>query len=215
MRKFLRVLPILRTATPARRGDRARHGERRTTTRRGRGDRGFSPRQRDLLDQAADYEHFSGAIQVDETNPGDFWSVECIDVYKAFGRNRVLNGLNLGIPDGMITVILGPSGTGKSVLIKHLIGLMFPDQGDIIVHGASVPNRRRSELFEMRREFGILFQDGALFGSMNVYDNVAFPLREQTEQVRGGDPRRSSSSGSTRSASPTPPTACPTRSPAA
>jgi phospholipid/cholesterol/gamma-HCH transport system ATP-binding protein len=82
----------------------------------------------------------------------------------------------------MITVILGPSGTGKSVLINHLIGLMFPDQGDILVHGKSVPNRRRSELFEMRREFGILFQDGALFGSMNVYDNVAFPLREQTNK---------------------------------
>jgi phospholipid/cholesterol/gamma-HCH transport system ATP-binding protein len=81
----------------------------------------------------------------------------------------------------MITVILGPSGTGKSVLIKHLIGLMFPDQGDILVHGRSVPNRRRSELFEMRRQFGILFQDGALFGSLNLYDNVAFPLREQTQ----------------------------------
>ncbi len=94
----------------------------------------------------------------------------------------MLNGLNLGIPEGMITVILGPSGTGKSVLINHLIGLMFPDHGDILVHGKSVPNRRRSELFEMRREFGILFQDGALFGSMNVYDNVAFPLREQTNK---------------------------------
>jgi phospholipid/cholesterol/gamma-HCH transport system ATP-binding protein len=143
---------------------------------------GFAPAQRQLLDKAADYDMHSGALSVHEENPGDFWSVECIDVYKAFGRNRVLNGLNLGIPDGMITVILGPSGTGKSVLIKHLIGLMFPDQGDILVHGKSVPNRRRSELFEMRREFGILFQDGALFGSMNLYDNVAFPLREQTNK---------------------------------
>jgi phospholipid/cholesterol/gamma-HCH transport system ATP-binding protein len=143
---------------------------------------GFDPSQRDLLDKAADYELHSGALQIEEKTPGDFWSVECIDVHKAFGRNRVLNGLNLGIPDGMITVILGPSGTGKSVLIKHLIGLMFPDRGDILVHGKSVPNRRRSELFEMRREFGILFQDGALFGSMNLYDNVAFPLREQTNK---------------------------------
>jgi phospholipid/cholesterol/gamma-HCH transport system ATP-binding protein len=121
-------------------------------------------------------------MQVQESHPGDFWSVECIDVYKAFGRNRVLNGLNLGIPEGMITVILGPSGTGKSVLINHLIGLMFPDHGDILVHGKSVPGRRRSELFEMRRDFGILFQDGALFGSQSVYDNVAFPLREQTNK---------------------------------
>ena len=144
---------------------------------------GFSARQRALLDKAADYEGFQGALEVEEKNPGDFWSVECIDVHKAFGRNRVLNGLDLGIPDGMITVILGPSGTGKSVLIKHLIGLMFPDQGDILVHGKSVPNRRRSELFEMRRHFGVLFQDGALFGSMNLYDNVAFPLREQTNKT--------------------------------
>jgi phospholipid/cholesterol/gamma-HCH transport system ATP-binding protein len=143
---------------------------------------GLTAAQRELLDQAADYEHHSGALQVREANPGDFWSVECIDVYKTFGRNRVLNGLNLGIPEGMITVVLGPSGTGKSVLLKHLIGLMFPDHGDIIVHGRSVPGRRRSELFEMRRDFGILFQDGALFGSMNLYDNVAFPLREQTNK---------------------------------
>jgi phospholipid/cholesterol/gamma-HCH transport system ATP-binding protein len=146
---------------------------------------GFSSEQQDLLDKAADYDGYdlhSGAIQVHEETPGDFWSVECIDVHKAFGRNRVLNGLNLGIPDGMITVILGPSGTGKSVLIKHLIGLMFPDRGDILVHGKSVPSRRRSELFAMRREFGILFQDGALFGSMDIFDNVAFPLREQTNK---------------------------------
>jgi ABC-type multidrug transport system fused ATPase/permease subunit len=152
---------------------------------------GFGASQRDVLDAAADYRYHSGALEVNEVHPGDFWSVECIDVFKAFGKNRVLNGLNLGIPEGMITVILGPSGTGKSVLINHLIGLMFPDHGDILVHGKSVPQRRRSELFEMRREFGILFQDGALFGSMNVYDNVAFPLREQTnkseDEIRDAD----------------------------
>jgi len=182
-RKFLRVVPILSEA------GRARHDAHALADDEPRDETGFTPRQRELLDQASDYALHSGAMSVFEEQPGDFWSVECIDVYKAFGRNRVLNGLNLGIPDGMITVILGPSGTGKSVLIKHLIGLMFPDQGDILVHGKSVPNRRRSELFEMRREFGILFQDGALFGSMNLYDNVAFPLREQTnkseEEIRG------------------------------
>jgi phospholipid/cholesterol/gamma-HCH transport system ATP-binding protein len=143
---------------------------------------GFDLEERQLLDRASEFEYHSGALQVDEEQPGDFWSVECIDVYKAFGRNRVLNGLNLGVPEGSITVVLGPSGTGKSVLIKHLIGLMFPDNGDVLVHGRSVPGRRRSELFEMRRNFGILFQDGALFGSMNLYDNVAFPLREQTNK---------------------------------
>src|SRR4051794_20381852 len=108
-------------------------------------------------------------------------AIQCRDVYKAFGLHRVLDGLSLGIPDGMITVVLGPSGVGKSVLIKHLIGLLFPDAGDILVHGRSVPRMRQSELLAMRRTFGILFQDGALFGSMPVYDNVAFPLRQHTD----------------------------------
>jgi phospholipid/cholesterol/gamma-HCH transport system ATP-binding protein len=143
----------------------------------------FDPGTQALLDQAHGYEHHQGAMQHVEETPGHFWSIECIDVYKSFGQTRVLNGLNLGIPEGMITVVLGPSGTGKSVLIKHLIGLLFPDQGDVIVHGRSVPNLRTSELLEMRRTFGILFQDGALFGSMDVYDNVAFPLRQHTEMT--------------------------------
>jgi phospholipid/cholesterol/gamma-HCH transport system ATP-binding protein len=107
---------------------------------------------------------------------------EFIDVVKSFGRNNVLDGLNLGIPDGMISMILGPSGTGKSVTIKHLVGLLYPDEGDILVHGESVPDMTDDELFEMRKKFGVLFQDGALFGSMNVYDNVAFPLRQHTEK---------------------------------
>ena len=76
-----------------------------------------------------------GALEHEEKVPGDFWAIECDDVHKAFGRNQVLDGLNVGIPDGMISVVLGPSGTGKSVLIKHLMGLMFPDQGDVLVHG--------------------------------------------------------------------------------
>jgi phospholipid/cholesterol/gamma-HCH transport system ATP-binding protein len=107
---------------------------------------------------------------------------EFIDVVKSFGRHNVLDGLNLGIPDGMISMILGPSGTGKSVTIKHLVGLLYPDEGDILVHGESVPDMTDDELFEMRKKFGVLFQDGALFGSMNVYDNVAFPLRQHTEK---------------------------------
>ena len=101
---------------------------------------------------------------------------------KRFGRNTVLDGLNLGIPDGMITMILGPSGTGKSVCIKHIVGLLYPDEGDVLVHGHSVPDMTDDELFDMRKKFGVLFQDGALFGSMNLYDNVAFPLRQHTEK---------------------------------
>jgi phospholipid/cholesterol/gamma-HCH transport system ATP-binding protein len=109
-------------------------------------------------------------------------AVEFIDVVKSFGRNTVLNGLNLGLPDNQISMILGPSGTGKSVCIKHMVGLLYPDEGDVLVHGESVPNMADDELFEMRKKFGVLFQDGALFGSMNLFDNVAFPLRQHTDK---------------------------------
>jgi phospholipid/cholesterol/gamma-HCH transport system ATP-binding protein len=109
-------------------------------------------------------------------------AVEFIDTYKSFGRNHILRGLNMGLPEGMVSMILGPSGTGKSVCIKHMVGLLYPDQGDIVVHGESVPNMADDDLFDMRKKFGLLFQDGALFGSMNVFDNVAFPLRQHTEK---------------------------------
>src|SRR5262249_2350998 len=109
-------------------------------------------------------------------------AIEFNEVHKAFGRNRVLRGLNLGIPEGKISMILGPSGTGKSVCIKHMVGLLYPDSGDILVHGESVPGMVDERLFEMRKKFGVLFQDGALFGSMNLYDNVAFPLRQHTDK---------------------------------
>jgi phospholipid/cholesterol/gamma-HCH transport system ATP-binding protein len=142
----------------------------------------IDPTTAELLDRAASHGvHHEGAMHVDERTAGDFWAIECIDVHKSFGRNAVLRGLNVGIPEGMITIVLGPSGTGKSVLIKHLIGLLFPDRGDVLVHGRSVPNMTMSELLDVRKRFGILFQDGALFGSMPVYDNVAFPLRQHTE----------------------------------
>jgi len=109
-------------------------------------------------------------------------AVEFIDVHKAFGRSKILRGLNMGLPEGTISMILGPSGTGKSVCIKHMVGLLYPDDGDVLVHGESVPNMPDDELFEMRKKFGVLFQDGALFGSMNILDNVAFPLRQHTEK---------------------------------
>ena len=103
-------------------------------------------------------------------------------MHKSFGRNHVLRGLNMGLPENQISMIIGPSGTGKSVCIKHIVGLLYPDEGDVIVHGVSVPSLPDAELFEMRKKFGVLFQDGALFGSMNLYDNVAFPLRQHTEK---------------------------------
>ncbi|HEX2016021.1 MAG TPA: ABC transporter ATP-binding protein [Solirubrobacteraceae bacterium] len=109
-------------------------------------------------------------------------AIEFVDVHKAFGRNKILRGLNMGLPEGKISMILGPSGTGKSVCIKHMVGLLYPDEGDVIVHGESVPSMVDDDLFAMRKKFGVLFQDGALFGSMNLYDNVAFPLRQHTDK---------------------------------
>jgi phospholipid/cholesterol/gamma-HCH transport system ATP-binding protein len=109
-------------------------------------------------------------------------AIQFIDVHKSFGRNHVLRGLNMGLPENQISMIIGPSGTGKSVCIKHIVGLLYPDEGDVLVHGVSVPSLSDDELFKMRRKFGVLFQDGALFGSLNLYDNIAFPLRQHTEK---------------------------------
>jgi len=109
-------------------------------------------------------------------------AIEFVDVHKTFGRNHVLRGLNMALPENRISMILGPSGTGKSVCIKHIVGLLYPDEGDVIVHGRSVPSLPDAELFEMRKKFGVLFQDGALFGSLKLYDNIAFPLRQHTEK---------------------------------
>jgi phospholipid/cholesterol/gamma-HCH transport system ATP-binding protein len=109
-------------------------------------------------------------------------AIEFVDVHKSFGRNHVLRGLNMALPEDQISMILGPSGTGKSVCIKHIVGLLYPDEGDVIVHGRSVPSLPDKELFDMRKKFGVLFQDGALFGSLNLYDNVAFPLLQHTEK---------------------------------
>jgi phospholipid/cholesterol/gamma-HCH transport system ATP-binding protein len=113
---------------------------------------------------------------------GEEDAVEFVEVHKAFGKNKILRGLNMGIPEDKISMILGPSGTGKSVCIKHMVGLLYPDDGDVLVHGESVPNMPDDDLFEMRKKFGVLFQDGALFGSMNLFDNVCFPLRQHTDK---------------------------------
>lgn len=99
-----------------------------------------------------------------------------------------MRGVDLVIPRGKITVILGPSGAGKSVLLKHLIGLIRPDRGKIIVDGSDITRMDPQELLELRKRFGMLFQEGALFDSLSVFENVAFPLREHTrlgeEEIR-------------------------------
>ena len=104
---------------------------------------------------------------------------------KSFGPQTVLEDITCDIPKGKITLMLGPSGTGKSVFLKHLVGLLKPDRGEIWIEGRNVPALNERELYEVRRKFGVLFQDGALFGSMNIFDNVAFPLREHTKKREG------------------------------
>jgi len=106
--------------------------------------------------------------------------IQLTDIHKAFGSQMVLNGLNLTVPDGQITAIIGPSGEGKSVLLRHIIGLMQPDSGQIEIDGESIIGIRRSEMNRIREKFGMLFQNAALFDSMNVFENVAFPLQEKT-----------------------------------
>jgi phospholipid/cholesterol/gamma-HCH transport system ATP-binding protein len=107
-------------------------------------------------------------------------AIQCMDLKKQFGDNKVLDGVSCVMPESQITVVMGPSGTGKSVLLRHVVGLLFPDAGDIVVNGQHVPQLSDDELLELRRNVGMLFQDGALFSSMNLYDNIAFPLRQHT-----------------------------------
>jgi len=101
---------------------------------------------------------------------------------KSFGRQRIWGDVTLTLPAGEISVLLGPSGTGRSVFLKTVVGLLKPDRGDIWIEGKNLPRLRERELYAVRRLFGVLFQDGALFGSMNLYDNIAFPLREHTKK---------------------------------
>jgi len=106
--------------------------------------------------------------------------IRTVNLHKSFGRQRVLAGVNLEIPDGALYVIIGSSGAGKSCLLKHFIGLLQPDQGEVWVDGEEVSTLRGRALNSVRARFGMLFQGGALFDSLTVYDNVAFPLREKT-----------------------------------
>ena len=101
---------------------------------------------------------------------------------KSFGKNTVLEDITIDFPKGAITTVLGPSGTGKSVFLRNVIGLLKPDHGEVWVGDSNIPTLNRRDLLEVRKRFGVLFQDGALFGSMNMYDNTAFPLREHTNK---------------------------------
>ncbi|SER76964.1 ABC transporter ATP-binding protein [Actinokineospora terrae] len=101
---------------------------------------------------------------------------------KSFGNQAIWRDVTLTLPPGEVSVMLGPSGTGKSVFLKSMIGLLKPDRGRCVVNGVDIVTCSEAKLYEVRKLFGVLFQDGALFGSMNLYDNVAFPLREHTRK---------------------------------
>jgi phospholipid/cholesterol/gamma-HCH transport system ATP-binding protein len=108
--------------------------------------------------------------------------VEIANLSKSFGSSNIWSDVTMTLPAGEISVLLGPSGTGKSVLLKSIIGLLKPETGSIHIHGTELITCKAAELYEIRKLFGVLFQDGALFGSMDVFDNIAFPLREHTRK---------------------------------
>src|ERR671922_2593458 len=112
-------------------------------------------------------------------------AISIVGLTKRFGSQTIWEDITFDIPKGEISVILGPSGTGKSVLLKHFVGLLKPTSGSVWVGDYDIPTLKEKELFEVRKKFGVLFQDGALFGSMNIEDNVAFPLREHTDLSEG------------------------------
>jgi phospholipid/cholesterol/gamma-HCH transport system ATP-binding protein len=107
--------------------------------------------------------------------------VEFRDVSKAYGTKQVLRGADLKVYRGEVLVILGGSGSGKSVTLRHMLGLEAPDTGRVIVEDEDITDHPEEELYRVRKKFGMLFQSGALFDSMTVFENVAFPLREHTE----------------------------------
>jgi len=107
--------------------------------------------------------------------------IELSGVVKRFGRQKVLAGVDLRVCEGTTTVIVGASGQGKSVILKHMLGLMRPDSGEVRIFGRDIAKASARELNTVRKDFGVLFQNVALFDSMTIFDNVALPLRERTQ----------------------------------
>ncbi len=113
-------------------------------------------------------------------------AIEMVNVEKIFGQQKVLKGVNLPVAKGKTTVIVGGSGQGKSVILKHMLGLLKPSQGEVRVFGRNLAQMNQKELYEVRKDYGVLFQNVALFDSMTVFDNVALPLRERTKLSEAG-----------------------------
>lgn len=110
--------------------------------------------------------------------------IRLVGLRKSFGAQAVLRGVDLDIPLGKITVVIGRSGTGKSVLLKTLMGLLRPDGGSIVVGGVDITKLPDRELLKVRNRFGMVFQNAALFDSMSVFENVAFPVREHERRLK-------------------------------
>lgn len=106
--------------------------------------------------------------------------IKIIDLHKNFGNQHVLRGINLNIEKGETVALIGASGKGKSVILKHIIGLMQPDQGQVLIQNQDIHRLRGKKLKQMKDKLGVVFQFGALFDSLTVFDNIAFPLREKT-----------------------------------
>jgi phospholipid/cholesterol/gamma-HCH transport system ATP-binding protein len=115
--------------------------------------------------------------------------IEVVDLWKAFKENQVLKGITLSIPAGQTYVVLGGSGSGKTVLMKHVIGLFKPDRGTVTVNGVEISALSGKALTEARQVFGMVFQGAALFDSMTVFENVAFPLREKRRAMKADEVR--------------------------
>jgi phospholipid/cholesterol/gamma-HCH transport system ATP-binding protein len=115
--------------------------------------------------------------------------IRVVDLYKSFGENRVLRGIDLTVEKGSVCVILGGSGSGKTVLMKHVIGLLKPDRGTVFVGDVEIPKLEGLVLTEARRMFGMVFQKSALFDSMTVLENVAFPLHERDRRIHSAELR--------------------------
>jgi phospholipid/cholesterol/gamma-HCH transport system ATP-binding protein len=109
--------------------------------------------------------------------------IELRNIHKRFGKQVVLNGVDFQVPEGETVALLGPSGTGKSVLLKHIIGLIKPDQGAVYVDGKDVSKLKRKELSELRSHIGYVFQNGALFDSMNVFENVRLGITDEDKYL--------------------------------
>lgn len=117
-----------------------------------------------------------------EQNSTVEYAIELKDVYKSFreGRDQILKGVSIGFPSGKLTYILGSSGTGKSVTLKHILGLLSPDSGQVKVLGTDLATLTLAQMTTFREKFGMVFQNSALFDDMTIFENVAFPLREHT-----------------------------------